>query len=118
MSARAQAARGYRMRPAPRSRKGGRPVSRFRWDRVGRVALVIVLFAILASYINPAVNFIDAWRDSRAEYSQLREQRAESAKLRERIAALDGPGAAERGARKLGMVAEGEGSYVIRGLDD
>jgi cell division protein FtsB len=106
------------MRPAPRSRKSGQPASRVRWDRLGRVALVIVLFAILASYINPAVNFIDAWRDSRAEYSQLREQRAESTKLRERIAALDGPGAAERGARKLGMVSEGEGSYVIRGLDE
>jgi cell division protein FtsB len=116
MSARASAARGYRLRPAPRARaRGG--ASRIRWDRLGRVALVIVLFAVLASYINPAVNFIDAWRDSRAEYSQLRELRDENAKLRERLTALDGPGAAERAARRLGMVVPGEGSYVIRGLD-
>ena len=79
--------------------------------------LVIVLFAVLASYINPAVNFIDAWRDSRAEYSQLRDLRSENAKLRERLTALDGEGAAERAARKLGMVLPGEGSYVVKGLD-
>ena len=118
MSARASAARGYRLRPAPRARKRDAPASRVRWDRLGRVALVLVLFAVLVSYINPAVNFIDAWRDSRAEYSQLRELRSENAKLRERITALDGPGAAERAARRLGMVEPGEGSYVIRGLDD
>jgi cell division protein FtsB len=116
MSARASAARGYRLRPAPRARKRG-SASRIRWARLGRVALVIVLFAVLASYINPAVNFIDAWRDSRAEYSQLRELRSENAKLRERLAALDGEGQAERAARRLGMVLPGEGSYVIRGLD-
>jgi cell division protein FtsB len=117
MSARATAARGYRLRPAPRARKSGGPASRIRWDRLGRVVLVIVLFAVLASYINPAVNFIDAWRDSRAEYSQLRDLREENAKLRERLTALDGPGAAERAARKLGMVLPGEGSYVVKGLD-
>jgi cell division protein FtsB len=116
MSARASAARGYRLRPAPRARTRG-SASRIRWDRLGRVVLVIVLFAVLASYINPAVNFIDAWRDSRAEYSQLRDLRSENAKLRERLTALDGEGAAERAARKLGMVLPGEGSYVIKGLD-
>ena len=39
----AQAARGYRLRPAPRARGRGRPASRVRWDKVGRVALVLVL---------------------------------------------------------------------------
>jgi cell division protein FtsB len=118
MSARAPAARGYRFRPAPRKKAGAARPSRIRWDRLGRIALVIVLFAILASYINPLVNFVDAWRDSRAERSLLEELRQENAKLRERAAALDGPDAAERAARKLGMVAPGEQSYVIRGLDD
>jgi cell division protein FtsB len=118
MSARAQAARGYRVRPAPRSRKRGRPASRIQWDRVGRVALVLVLFAILASYVNPLVNLLDAWSDRRSERATLTELKAENAKLRERIAAFASPEAAERGARKLGMVAEGEGSYVIRKLGD
>ena len=41
------------------------------------MVLVIVLFVVLLSYVNPAVNFIDAWRDSRAARSQLAELRIE-----------------------------------------
>ena len=116
MSARAQAARGYRMRPAPR--RGGRSArSRIHWDKLGRVLLVLVFFLVLAWYVNPAMNFFDAWHDSRAERQNLVELRAENSELRERAAGLEGPDAEERAARRLGMVAEGERSYVIRGLD-
>ena len=39
---------------APR-RGPGRPASsRIRWDKLGRVVLVIVLFVVLASYVNPS----------------------------------------------------------------
>jgi cell division protein FtsB len=117
MSSRAQAARGYRMRPAPRTRRRAGRASRIHWDKVGRVALVIVLAAVVISYVNPAIDFVDAWRDSRAEHANLTELRSENARLRERLAGLQGDGAAERGARKTGMVAAGEASYVIRGID-
>ena len=116
MSTRAQAARGYRLKPAPRSRSRG--AGRIQWDRVGRVALVLVLFAVLASYVSPALNFVDAWRDSKTEHASLTELRSENAQLRERITALDGKDAAEREARQLGMVGEYEGAYVVRGLKD
>jgi cell division protein FtsB len=114
VSARAQASRGYRLRPSPRSRRRG--ASRIHWDKVGRVALVLVLIAICASYVKPALNFWDAWRDSKAEHAALEELRSENAQLRQRIVNLDGPDAAERAARKLGMVSPGEGSYVVHGL--
>jgi cell division protein FtsB len=100
------------MRPAPR--RGGRRTSRIRWDKLGRVVLVIVLVAVLASYIGPALNFVDAWQDSRSEHSQLQQLQRENAQLRARAATLDGPDAAERAARSLGMVAPGERSYVIK----
>jgi cell division protein FtsB len=112
MSARAQAARGYRPRPAPR--RSARNPSRIRWDKLGRVALVLVLMAILASYINPVVDFFDAWSDSRAERAQLQQLQQQNQDLRARAAALSGPDAAEREARRLGMVAPGERSYVIK----
>src|SRR5215213_3226588 len=104
MSARAQAARGYRMRPAPRSRRRGQPASRIQWDRVGRIALVIVLFLVLASYVGPSINFFDAWRGSKAGQEHLVSLREENAKLRQRAQDLHGADAAEREARKLGMV--------------
>ena len=118
MSTRTQAAGGYRLKPAPRSRSGGGS-SRVQWDRVGRIALVFVLVAILASYIGPSLKFVDAWRDSKAEHASLADLRTENAKLKQRLATLDGPDAAERGARKIGMVDEGNGeaAYVIRGLN-
>ena len=116
MSTRAQSPAGYRLRPAPRSRSRGRPASRIRWDKVGRVALVIVLFLVLASYVGPALDFVDSWRDSRSEHASLAELQEESSKLRQRIATLDGSDAAERAARKQGLVAVGEAPYTIRGL--
>jgi cell division protein FtsB len=116
MSTRAQSAGGYRLRPGPRPRTRGRPASRVRWDKVGRVALVIVLFLVLASYVGPALNFFDAWRDSRSEHAALVELREVNAKLKQRVASLDGSDAAERAARKQGLVAVGERAYTIRGL--
>jgi cell division protein FtsB len=114
MSARAQA--GYRMRPAPRRGARRRSPARVNWEKVGRVALVLVLFVILASYIGPSLNFIDAWRDAKAEQSNLVEAKRENARLHERLAILEEPDAAERAARRGGMVAIGERPYVIKKL--
>jgi cell division protein FtsB len=87
------------------------------WERLGRIALVLVLFAILVLYINPVVNFLDAWRDSRTESAQLAELKDENQALRERAATLAEPDAAERGARNLGMVEPEERSVVIDQFD-
>ena len=77
---------------------------------------MIVLFVILASYVNPVVNFIDAWRDSRAQRSELQQLRHEYSRLSARAASLDDSDAVARAAREVGMVAGGERPYVIRGL--
>ena len=107
-------ARAYRV--APRRRTGGRPASRIHWDKLGRVILVLVLFVILFSYVNPVVNFVDAWRDSHAQRSELLQLERQHSRLAAKAAALDDSGAAALAARKLGMVAPGERSYVIRAL--
>jgi cell division protein FtsB len=107
-------ARAYRV--APRRRTGGRPASRIHWDKLGRVVLVLVLFVILFSYVNPVVNFVDAWRDSHTQSSDLQQLQRQRNRLVAKAAALDDPGAAAEAARKLGMVAPGERSYVIRAL--
>ena len=116
MSARAQTARGYRARPAPRRRTRGRTASRIHWDKLGRVALVIVLFLILASYVNPLVNFVDAWRDSRAQQAELQQLRQERGRIAAKASALNDSAAAVQAARKQGMVVPGEHAYVVRGL--
>ena len=81
------------------------------------MALVLVLFAILASYIGPAINFFDAWRDSKAEHANLAALRRAARKLHKREADLEGPGRRRaRGAqaghgRRLGERA----AYVVNG---
>ena len=77
---------------------------------------MLVLAAILASYVKPALNFFDAWNDSKAEHASLAELQKENAQLKQRATAIEGADAAERAARKLGMNLPGEGSYVIEGL--
>jgi hypothetical protein len=116
MTARTQAARGYRMRPAPRRATAGRRKSRIHWDKLGRVILVIVLFAILASYVNPFANFVDAWRDSGTQKAELQALQREHARLQERAQLADTSQSKQRAARGLGMIVPGERSYVIRGI--
>lgn len=101
-------------------RRVGRRVgpSRVRWDRIGRVALVLVLFAVMVSYLNPAVNLVDAYRDSKAGEEQLAELKRENTSLQAKVDRSESPLTMEREARKLGMVRPGEQAYVIDGLGD
>jgi len=101
---------------APRRRTRGRPASRIHWDKLGRVVLVLVLFVILCSYVNPVVNFVDAWRNSHAQRSELLQLERQHSRLVAKAEALNDSGAAAEAARKLGMVAPGEHSFVVRGL--
>jgi cell division protein FtsB len=112
LSVSARRYRVYRAKPGRRRR------SRIDWDRFGRIALVLVLFAVLVSYLNPVVNLVDAWRDSHSERDRFAELARENTELSERKAALGDPEAIEREARELGMVAPGERAYVIRDSND
>lgn len=108
-------ARAYRI--APRRQGAGRRSTRVNWERLGRFAVLAIFCLVLVSYVSPVVNFVDAWRDSRTEGRQLAELKAENEQLRRRAAVLAQPDAAERGARELGMVAEDELPFVVRGLE-
>jgi hypothetical protein len=85
-------ARAYRV--APRRRTGAGPASRIHWDRLGRVILVLVLFAVLASYVRPAIGFFDAWRGANDERAQLHQLSEEHTRLVAKAAALKNPGTA------------------------
>ncbi len=80
------------------------------------MVLVLVLFGVLASYVNPFVNLVDAWRDSNAAKTELKELSREHSRLAVQADSLKDPAAAAEEARRLGMVAPGERSYVISGL--
>jgi cell division protein FtsB len=90
--------------------------SRIRWDRVGRIALVLVLFGVMVSYLNPLVNLLQAWQGSKASEQQLAQLEQEKTELTTQLREVSSPAMLEREARKLGMVRPGEHAYVVHGL--
>ena len=102
-----QRRRPRKARPGP----GG-----IRWDRVARVSLLLVLLAIVASYVGPTTDYLKAWhlaRETRAEVSDLRQ---DNNRLRARAKLLQDPQTIELEARRIGMARPGERVYVVRGL--
>ena len=120
MSARAKAGRTAtkpRRRPAARRKPAARRgASRVNWDRVGRVALTLVLAAVFYSYLNPAIDFVKTHTATTAARADLHDLLDENRKLHNRIQSADDPIVIDRMARGQGMVAEGETPIVVRGL--
>ena len=120
MATRAHAGRpaaATRRRPAarktrPAARRGG---SRIKWDRVGRVALTLVLVAVLYSYFGPSIDFVKTYTGTTAAKAKLHVLLKENRRLHNRIQSADDPLVVAREARAQGMVAEGETPVVIHG---
>jgi hypothetical protein len=104
-------------RPAPRQRRPAprRGPSRVKWDRVGRIALTVVLFAVLYSYLNPSIDFVKTYTGTTAAKAKLHELLKQNRRLHDRIQSSEDPLVVQREARAQGMVAEEETPVVIRG---
>ena len=105
------AARHAAARPTRRMSQPG-----IRWDRVGRIALLIVLALLVLLYIKPASSYVSTWKESKQRKEEVRRLERENAALRARRTALRNDDALELEARRLGMVKPGERAYVIKGL--
>ena len=90
--------------------------ARIRWDRLGRVALLLVLAGVIALYINPLRSYWSTWNESEQRDGEVAELKRENERLRARRTELRNPKALEREARRLGMVRPGERAYVVEGL--
>ena len=111
------AALRQRRRPAARRRPGARQgASRIHWDRVGRVALTVVLFAIVYSYLNPAIDFFKTYTATSAAKVKLHEAQRENTRLHWRIQHAEDPAVLDAKARAQGMVAPEEKPTVVHGL--
>jgi hypothetical protein len=120
MAASAHAARRSapaRRRPAARKRRPAARSgpSRIKWDRVGRIALTVVLFAVLYSYLHPSIDFVKTYTGTTAAKEKLHGLLEENRRLHDRIQSSDDPMVVQHEARAQGMVAEGEKPVVIDG---
>ncbi len=82
---------------------------------MGRIALLLVLGAIVLLYIAPVSHWITQSRTAAEQRAEVRSLGRQQAMLESRIARLTRPRDLEREARRLGMVRRGERPYVIQG---
>ena len=89
-----------------------------RWDRLGRVALLVVMGGILLLYLGPVHSYWTTWRESKTKHAELRRLEAEHGRLLDRRRELREPASLMREARRLGMVRRGERAFVVQDLPD
>jgi cell division protein FtsB len=99
-----------------RIRAQRRPAPAIRWDRVGRVALLLVLLGVMVLYVKPLHSFWSTRNESKSRAAEVQQLERENATLSSRRDELKNPVALEREARKLGMVRPGERAYAVEGL--
>ncbi|MFL5840507.1 MAG: FtsB family cell division protein [Thermoleophilaceae bacterium] len=96
------------------ARAAARP--NIRWDRVGRVFLLGVLFVILLMYVSPLTRWVTQKNTAQEDTAELHQLQEANDSLKARLKSLQSPQALELRARRLGMVKQGERAFVIENL--
>lgn len=113
---RAHAGRALAARGKPADRRAGATVPRVRWDRLGRLAMLFVLAALLYLYISAGVHMYSTYGQSRHDKATVASLEREHASLVRQHEALGRQGTVEDEARLLGMKRANERQYEISGL--
>ena len=104
--------------PPPRPRrvplKG--PVLRVRWDRAGRIGLLVVLAVVVGLYVQHTLSYLSTKSQFDQQQAIVDRLAHENAILERQQKSLSNPATIVQDARALGMVRPGERSYVIIGL--
>jgi cell division protein FtsL len=93
-----------------------RSAVRVRWERVGRVSLLLVLAVVIGLYAQHALSFVSTHAQAERELSNVHQLIHDNAALAREQRSLGETSTIERDARALGMVQPNERSYVITGL--
>lgn len=87
-----------------------------RWDRLGRVALLFVLAALLYLYMSAGIHMFSTWSQARRDNAAVATMEREHEALARRHESLGRQATLEAEARQLGMMKAGEQAYVVTGL--
>jgi cell division protein FtsB len=88
---------------------------RVRWERMGRIALLVVLGAVLALYAEHAVSYLSTRAQNARQSAIVRSLEERHAQLEQSARTLSDPTTIIRRARQLGMTRSGEQPYAIPG---
>lgn len=95
---------------------GRPPVLRVRWDRVGRVGLLVVLAVVAALYVQHTLSYFSTNSQANQQRAIVQRLSRQNAALAKEQKSLSDPATIVQDARALGMVRPGERPYVITGL--
>lgn len=101
----------------PGSRTGQRPApARVRWDKLGRVAMLLVLMALVFLYLSAGAHLLSSWKQSRRDNGTVAAMEREHRALMQEHNLLSSQSNLEVQARQLDMMRPGERPYVIPNL--
>lgn len=89
---------------------------RIRWDRLGRVGLLVVLAVVAVLYVRQGISLLSTHAQAAQQEAIVQRLARANAGLRQQQRVLNDPATIERDARSLGMVRPGERPYVVTGL--
>jgi cell division protein FtsB len=90
--------------------------SRVRWDRVGRVGLLIVLCVVAGLYVQQGLAYLAVRSQANQQKAIVQQLTRANTSLRAQQRSLNSPATILRDARALGMVRVGEHPYEVTGL--
>ncbi|MCW3030654.1 MAG: Septum formation initiator [Solirubrobacterales bacterium] len=105
-----------RPRARPSAPAGAASAPRVRWDRIGRLAMLFVLAALLYLYLSAGLHMYSTWGQSRHDNAAVASLQREHRVLLRQHEALARQGTTEAQARLLGMKRANERQYEISGL--
>jgi cell division protein FtsB len=87
-----------------------------RWDRVGRVSLLVVLCVVAGLYVQRALAYLSVRSQNNQQRAIVQQLTRSNASLRAQQHSLTDPATILTDARALGMVRPGEHPYEVTGL--
>lgn len=87
-----------------------------RWDRVGRVSLLVVLAVVVGLYVNQAISYFSVRSQAVSQMAAALRLEHQNRVLLRQQQLLRSPATIQRDARALGMIRQGERSYVVTGV--
>jgi cell division protein FtsB len=88
---------------------------RVRWERVGRIGLLVVLAVVIGLYADHAISYFSARAASNRQHAIVSHLERQNAYFERRRQALEHLPTILAQARRLGMVRPGEQPYSIIG---
>jgi len=89
-----------------------------RWDRLGRLALLFLLAALLYLYLSAGIHMLSKWSQDRRNSAAVVALGREHAQLLRQHEVLARQATLEAEARQLGMIKPGEQPFIATGLPD